>query len=147
MLKISTKNDFELSFFMFFILLVYFQIWDKNNIFFNTEIFSTASSPNVLGLGEVAATEHFPAGDKLAIPHIFSSGGSAAILPICSLCDVAANHFSFLFTVCTCFKSYSIAWLFKFLFICNIFFKQIKNCIKFHIIFIKFCISFAHKIV
>jgi hypothetical protein len=33
----------------------------------------------------VAASKHFPAGDKLAIPHTFSSGGSAAIEPICSL--------------------------------------------------------------
>ena len=45
---------------------------------------------NVRHIGEVAATMHLPAGDKLAIPHVFSSEGSAAILPICLLLAVPA---------------------------------------------------------
>jgi hypothetical protein len=42
-------------------------------------------APNVWHIGAVAASKYFPAGDKRAISYTFSSGGSAAIEPICSL--------------------------------------------------------------
>jgi len=57
----------------------------------------SAIATNVQHIGEVAATEHFLAGDKLAISYIFSSGGSAAILPICLLQAVPCHSRSFSF--------------------------------------------------
>jgi hypothetical protein len=60
---------------------------------------------NVWHIGAVAASKYFPAGDKLPFRTVFSSGGSAAIEPICSLAAVA-SHIVFLSNSTIIFQFY-----------------------------------------